>query len=378
MTKKYPWAPWAAAALLAAMLSGCGGGGGSGSGMMPGDGAGMMPGDGDGMMPGDGDGDGNGMVEEPMLTIPEGLVASSGTPVFADTADTKLLEALLPGGDTVFPPVSVALVIDYENGRVDIGGDGDIIIKSVSSDGSGGFRFVVILDGEEVNVHFPADSFEERGNSGRFSVEQDNIVFTLWSQTKSFHPDPDNPAATVRTDGSENVAFYDALEFGASGNGYGANSNLVFGARTRPEDMPQGTARYDAYLGFQVWNGDDTDRGTSYSRFKGDMSLEANFSQGTISGTVDGLDSRVSDGEYSELAAGNRIEITDGQIAGGQFTAEWAGHGPGGRASGNGARFRRESSGRVLRSGSGGGCRCAERSTRCDRYGFGASGLWVF
>ena len=306
MTKKYPWAPWAAAALLAAMLSGCGGGGGSG------------------MMPGDGDGDGNGMVEEPMLTIPEGLVASSGTPVFADM---KLLEALLPGGDTVFPPVSAAMVRDYDNGSVHLD-DGDTSVKSVSSDGSGGFRFVVVLDGEEIDVHFPADSFVEQDGNGNFAVEQDGTRFRLWSQTGSFRSDPDNPAATVRTDGSDGNAFFDVLEFIAYGDGFGLNSYLAFGARTRPEDIPQGTATYDGRFGFKAWNEDDTDSGTSRSRFEGDLSLEANFSQGTISGTMDELESRVSGEEYSDMAAGNRIDIANGQIAGGQFTAEWAGHGP--------------------------------------------------
>ena len=290
--------------------------------MMPGDGDGMMPGDGAGMMPGDGDGDGNGMVEEPMLTIPEGLVASSGTPVFADT---ELLEALLPGGDTVFPPVSAGIVRDYEDGRVDVS-DGDTSVKSVSSDGSGGFRLVVVLDGEEIDVNFPADSFMEQ--DGPFEVEQDGMRFRLWDTRGSFDTDPDNPAATVRTDGSPQSAFFDVLQVQTSGDDLSSNIFLAFGARTRSEDMPQGTATYGGRFRYEAWSEDDTVHDTSRSTFKGAVSLEANFSQGTISGTMDELESRAVGEEYSDMAAGNRIDIANGQIAGGQFTAEWAGHGP--------------------------------------------------
>ena len=105
--------------------------------------------------------------ENAMLTISEGLAASSEEPVRAASGLAGLMSSLLPGGTNTFPAVSSAIETSYQDNTVSAYDDGHI--KSISSDGSGGFRLTLVIAGqegeadEEMTIHFPAESFSDEG-----------------------------------------------------------------------------------------------------------------------------------------------------------------------------------------------------------------------
>ena len=303
-------------------------GDGDGGGTMPGDGdgGGTMPGDGDGggMMPGDGDGDGSGMAEEPMLTVPEGLLASSNQPAYADAGMAGLLATLLPGGNTAFPALSTAYQREFGGNTTSV--DVGTSVTSISSDGNGGFRVTFLVDDEKGVVHFPADSFEENPDGGgRYVVRTGDLTFRLGSYTGSF--DEEN-----RTSGPPDIAYFDILNFEHDEEDFdGPHRDIIFsfGVRTPTDGMPLGTAIYDGRVNMDVWNENDTRFATSRSKYRGNLTLEADFANSNISGTVDALSSRGPAEEgYSDMAAGNRVNISGGEIVSGQFVADWTGQGP--------------------------------------------------
>ena len=114
-------------------------------------------------------------------------------------SDADTLANLLPG-EEVFSALSAAVWRDYHNQASAQPDLGSAYVKSVSSDGEGGFRVTFVIDGRESLAHFPAHRV--RGNLLDGGAQDSLVAYSLWSWTDSFRADPDDPAATDRTDGA--------------------------------------------------------------------------------------------------------------------------------------------------------------------------------
>ena len=258
-----------------------------------------------------------------------GLARSLQPAVYAENeADT--LANLLPGGETAFSALSVALwrdyrAEDYGTAQPDLG---SAYVKSVSSDGEGGFRVVFVIDGRESLSHLPAHLFSADIFSG--SAQDNGLVpYSLWSWTDSFEAAPGEPATTDRTDGSSHYDYFDINGWQAGGALIGNfRGFMTYGARTRPENLPSGSATYDGRLEAEVWRADKWEWGLRTS-IRGTMRLEVNFGQGEIGGRIDALrvQRRAADA-FQALPEGNSIDIASAPIDEARIVAEWVGNDP--------------------------------------------------
>ena len=268
----------------------------------------------------DGQTDGGG-AQDAALTTSDGLAASSGAPVYAVSGIKGLLESLLPGGTRTFPVVSNSVEQNFEDNTVSPYSGGSQI-TSISSDGNGGFHLMALVDGEDIVIKFPADSFTDEGGWERFMVEMDGDEFVLSDRTGSFDE-------ADKTRGDPDHAYFDILELFAPLEEHSTvRINFTFGARTPADGMPKGTATYYGSLHITAWNAADPDHELR-QYYDGDLTLAADFIDSSVSGFVNGLEheDEVSRRE-SKMSEDNRIDITNGQIAGGRFVADWQGQGP--------------------------------------------------
>ena len=260
--------------------------------------------------------------QDALPALSEGLAADPGEAVQAVSGLAGFLENLLPGGSSEFPVVSSAIERSYEDDTVSAYSDGSI--KSISSDGSGGFRVTLLLAGEDGEadeerlVHFPADSFTDEDGWERFYVELDGDEFNLSDETNSFEQ-------ADKTRGSPNHAYFDILELHGSDDESNIRVTFTFGVRTPGDGLPKGTATYYGRLSADAWNADDRNVRHDY---RGELTLEADFSGSSISGVVNELESRRRGGDLDDMSADNRIDITGGRIVNGRFVADWTGQGP--------------------------------------------------
>ena len=312
------------------VLSGCGGSGGSArmdTDMMPGTGddTDMMPGTGDGtgMMPGMGDGTGGGETPmkppTPMPYFVDGLVANPSPSVFANSAEDTL-GTLQPQGQE-FGPLTAALLRDFSRGP-DRGvsapeQEDDTYLKTVSSDGAGGFHATYVIGGEEVPFHFTSAELDGR----EFHLERDDgYIAELWSIDDSFRRDPNDA-------GNPGYSYLDAVGWSFSTldrNWIGGYS--VYGVRTTPENLPAtGAATYDGDVRIRSYDVDDPYSGTGRTRVDGVLKLEANFQDSEITGTINGLRYRAPGESQYAPWPGNSMAISGGEIEGSRFTADWAG-----------------------------------------------------
>ena len=253
------------------------------------------------------------------LTTSDGLTASSGAPVYAASGIAGLLESLLPDGTMEFPVVSNSIERNFEDNTVSPYSGGSQI-TSISSDGNGGFRLTALVDGEDFPIHFPADSFTDEGGYERFMVEIDGDEFKLNGRQGAFK-------YADKTRGSAYNAYYNVLELDApSGDGNNVRILFSFGARTPAEGMPKGTATYYGWLSVDTWNADDADH-ELFRQYEGALTLAADLSGGSISGSVNQMRYKMSDRE-SDMSEDNRLDITNGRIVNGRFVADWQGQGP--------------------------------------------------
>ena len=254
------------------------------------------------------------------LTTSDGLTASSGAPVYAASGIAGLLESLLPDGTMEFPVVSNSIERNFEDNTVSPYSGGSQI-TSISSDGSGGFHLTALVDGEDFPIHFPADSFTDEGGYERFMVEIDGDEFKLNGRQGAFK-------YADKTRGSAYNAYYNVLELDApSGDGNNVRILFSFGARTPAEGMPKGTATYYGWLSVDTWNADDADH-ELFRQYDGDLTLAADLSDSSMSGSVNRMRYKLDGGSRSDMSEDNRLDITNGRIVNGRFVADWQGQGP--------------------------------------------------
>ena len=257
-----------------------------------------------------------------------GISASQDAAVYADSSSDSLSD-LLPDGNTAFAPITAAIYRDWDNNEVRQPANGAAFVKSISSDGANGFNVTYVIDGRELAVHFSADTWSDQWGSYNVNRRGDNgdlwrfKDYWLWSQTGSFYDDPNE-----RTSGSSEFDYFDINGWQFNRTGDQSRGYSVYGAQTRPENLPTGSASYEGRMTASVWLGDNSepypeDRVYVY----GALALNADFDNSEIGGLIDDLYTQVGDfSTPSEaMAAGNSIDISNGVIAGSGFTADWAG-----------------------------------------------------
>ena len=294
-------------AVILAVSLGCGGDDGSGM-------AAMMPDDTEAMM---------------TAGLAGGLTRSPESSVYADNSQDTLA-ALLQGGETVFSTLSSTLLLDYGMDTAVLPDQSAAYVKSFSGDGMGGFNLVSVFDGEETSVHFDAGDYDPSLSSLTQTPDDGETFYALFSYTYSY------------TDGSSefdylDLAYWfhyqgsDAAAVAATGNsslfqGKTRDSFMVYGARTPSGDLPIGSATYEGRMEAGFWDAawdPDTNILTSYVR--GDLSLEANFGNATISGRVDNIAIPSWATDSGEAEPVGAISISAAAIDDAQFVADWTG-----------------------------------------------------
>ena len=260
------------------------------------------------------DGDGDNMM------LADGLSVSPSAAVYADS-DQDALSDRLPDGSTTFAPISTALERDFDNVRTKRPASGFAYVESIASDGANGFHVTFVVDGSSSMVHFATADWD--GSNDYFEVTDSNgNIFGLWSETGSF----DDPSD--RTSGHPDYEYFDAVEwhayFKTSHTAYEGAS--VFGARTRPENMPTGTARYEGDVtGFSFYL-DDPSIETGLATVVASLSLDVNFDNSDISGRIDEF---VADPpgvrQGVALPDSTYLEVANGVIMESRFTADLIG-----------------------------------------------------
>ena len=257
----------------------------------------------------------------------DGISASQDPAVYADSSSDSLSD-LLPDGNTAFAPLSAAVQRDWDNVEAVQPGEGAAFVKSISSDGANGFNVTYVIDGRDSVVHLSADSWNDLWDSYNVNKrgENDNHWFNdywLWAHTGSFYGDPSD-----RTSGSSEFDYFDINGWQISRAGDSFDGLSVYGARTRPENMPTGSATYEGRMSARVWQGDNPSYPSDRTNYYSDLMLTANFDSSEIDGSIDELRTQV--GDYSSdaeaMADSNSIVISNGVIADGRFSADWAGN----------------------------------------------------
>ncbi|MDD9993061.1 MAG: transferrin-binding protein-like solute binding protein [Rhodospirillales bacterium] len=256
-----------------------------------------------------------------------GISASQDAAVYADSS-SDTLASLLPDGNTAFAPLSAAVYRDWDNSEFRVPANGAAFVKSISSDGANGFNVTYVIDGRASTIHFSADTWSDTGGAFNVNRRGDNDLwrfnnYWFWSNSDAFTADPSD-----RTSGSSRFAYFDinGWVFNRTGDEYQAYS--AYGAQTRPENLPAGSASYYGYMNAKIWLGDNSepypeDRINLY----GTLALNADFDNSEVDGIIDQL--ALQAGDFSEspqaMGAGNSIGISNGVIADSGFTADWAG-----------------------------------------------------
>ena len=254
---------------------------------------------------------------------PGGLVAGGVPDVFAHSA-ADTLKSLLPTGAAVFAPMTGAVKrnrVEPDRGtkRPD---QKAAYLNSIASDGTGGFHVTYVIEGVETPVHFAASDYSQ----GNFIKDVDGTRYYLWSLTGSFDLDPDDPSKR-RDDGNPSYDYVDNVGWEVSSSDGVNNDYRGWGTYgVRASNLPSGRATYGASMYAELWAGDDPNRDTSRTRVGGNMVLEADFEDSEISGRVHAFQVRPPGAsQYVSVADGNSIDISNGRIAEGRFTAQWIG-----------------------------------------------------
>ena len=226
-----------------------------------------------------------------------GLHRSAAAPVFA-THDGGNLEDLFDAG-AVFAPLTstVERNRNHSNGEL----SGDSYVKTISGNTAGRIRFTYVVDGEEQMVAFgPEDSDGDES----------------WSKGEG-------PWAWLSGGGD----YYDTGRLGIPASGGGLRFVWTAGARTNAADLPAGSATYVGYMRGESFGQVLPSNDYRYS-MSGDVSLTADFDASTLDGTISNIEVRWSEPRprvWIDLPDTTHFDISDGQIADGQFAATLTG-----------------------------------------------------
>ena len=300
-------------AVLAAAISGCGGS----SNTMTDTDTGMTGGTDTGMT----GGTDPGMTEDSTLTIGEGLARSTATPVHSSSADDTLA-TLLSDSTNQFAPLTSAIQRDWGASSTTTS---ESHVKTISSDGDNGFHVTYVVGGDERTIHFEEADYEDYS----FHKEVDGVQYWLWSYTEAFEGTDKNRGSSryryVDLSGSSRYHDDDAEDGGVD-----HRSHLSYGVRTDAARLPAGGATYSGIVDAETHLKSDPSR-SHREAMKGILRLTANFDDSTLNGMVLGIRVRTrnqnDDGwnAWAALPDTTHLEVGDGRIVDGQFTAALTG-----------------------------------------------------
>ena len=230
----------------------------------------------------------------------------------------RQLRAVVPAGASSAPS-SAGVERDFTASTVQAADDSGV--TSISSDGEGGYNVSYRIDGVEHAVQLPGSAY---GANGRFPTSYQTATesngYFLFSAVDSFfgnseydHFDVAGWASSVlRNDGSGAATWV--------GRGL-----VVHGVRTESAELPTGEASYDGRMRGEIWDSDKTASDTR-TGVRGDLSLTADFDDDTVSGTIDGIETRAPD-QTAYRSSTEILTIGAGTITDSMFAATLAGTG---------------------------------------------------
>ena len=292
-TRKKYFTAFAATAVLALGLHGCGGGGGDG----PETGGGTMP-------PDEG-------------TAEFGLTASPlASPEASSSADTLLS---LADTDTAFGPVVAPVKFDRDDtgqvGVVLLEEDDSAYVESVTlRDSQGRFTIVYVINDQRAEIEFGP---EHRRDSGEYYMRVNDTNLWMWNKS-------------IGDPSYSGQVGWEAGDF----RGYAAT-----GVLTPPEHLVSlGSATYVGEIWGDLWHNYTADRyRASYDEqgnsvegiegfIRGELTLDATFSESGIEGSVSNLMWRRSySAQWTPYEDTNTIRISEGEIIDNWFHAAWHG-----------------------------------------------------
>lgn len=189
-------------------------------------------------------------------------------------------------------------------------------VMSVASDLAGGLHLTYTVDGAEKSVHLGAEDFGgSRAASGQnfYDITGDTRV-TLWGVPEGGGLQGSPQFRYLDINGWAAGTYAENGQWTSFDRGF-----VVYGNQT--QTMPTtGTATYDGRMRSDVWNPNRP--AGNISRFRGDLTLTANFAGATIAGEVNNIiDQRNNNEAVPSLA------ISNGSISNSSFGADFSGLG---------------------------------------------------
>lgn len=245
-----------------------------------------------------------------------GLHLSDAAPVYADAADRTILAAQ-EDGDTI-PTQSAVVTRDFDADTTAVSTSG-FSVKSIRSDGDGGFH-VVFVDGDvETPVHFERGDLPQGETAYR--IDEDNTSFALWliGGDRFSEDDP-----TVRLPNHNFMGF--VAGNASDGGAVRERFWFVLGARTPAAAQTMGQASYNGFFFADSWNAGNPSNGQR-RHLDGHLRLVANFDLGRLEGYIRSVRGSQPGERARSHWPTSSFRITDGKFNDqGQFTATLTGH----------------------------------------------------
>ena len=212
---------------------------------------------------------------------------------------------------------------DYSTSPRIVSQDADNRVTSIAADGEGGYTITYLVDGESRTVSFgmedfggtfPGAYYRRDGADGHYFDVQDQGYSYVRRGWWSYGRYADDESS--------------APEFATLGV-------VVHGVRTAPDDMPtSGDATYDGEVRAESWAARPAGASINdQTRYRGALSLTADFAAGSIAGEIDQLTRRMP-GETDYSATSGRLLIDNGSISGNELSGDLSGLGYTGTVNG--------------------------------------------
>ncbi|MCY4318103.1 MAG: transferrin-binding protein-like solute binding protein [Alphaproteobacteria bacterium] len=247
-----------------------------------------------------------------------GLKAGEQARFAASAGDT--LAALLPNASNSFSALSSSLRAHSEGTTPAAETTDRFSIKSVASDGDGGFHVTYVIDGVEAREHFSKDDFREQDQG--YTITKNGRDYFLFSRTGSFD------GAGYGENREFDYVRAMLSSYPGDSDAHWARSYLTYGARTLTSGMPTGTATYIGRTDADLYDNtlDSISTRVARSRVRGSVALTADFADATVEGRIFRLSiQRPGESNRTQLPTTTRFEITGGRIVNGQFTGTLTG-----------------------------------------------------
>ena len=186
--------------------------------------------------------------------------------------------------------------------------DADDGTTALAGDANGDYRLTYQLDGETRSVTMTEDDWTGRN----YAKREGRSETYLWRQHSE--------KAYMNVVGWAGGTYPDDASTDPDSYSYG---HAVFGDRTAAGQMPgSGTATYSGQTEARAWQpspGQGQAGSSNSTRYRADLSLTADFGQGTVGGQATGLE-RLAPGESDYTSIPGTLTFGSGRIAGNTLT----------------------------------------------------------